>query len=334
MAAMEAGQLSEWRATILVRETACLSVEDRRHIDAELLADPTKVEGWGDRRLGAAARRLADRLDAAAQVKRKAQSENARRVSIRPAPDTMAIVSAVLPVAQGVAVWAALKTVADTLTGQGDERSRGQIMADTLVERVTGQAKADAVPVHVNLTVSDEALLAGGTEPAWLADLGPVPAASARNLVDTATQDAIATLRRLYVASTGRLMSMDSVSTAFPKNLALFLDLRDQTCRTPWCDAPIRHHDHVRSLLAGGPTTADNGQGLCAQCNYAKEAPGWSARPIGPPGEQHQVETTLPTGHRLRSRAPDLPQPSRTRGRRIVVDLYSPDFSIGFECAA
>ncbi|WP_323793994.1 HNH endonuclease signature motif containing protein [Nocardioides sp.] len=127
---------------------------------------------------------------------------------------------------------------------------------------------------------------------------------------------------------------MDSVSTAFPKNLALFLDLRDQTCRTPWCDAPIRHHDHVRSLLAGGPTTADNGQGLCAQCNYAKEAPGWSARPIGPPGEQHQVETTLPTGHRLRSRAPDLPQPSRTRGRRIVVDLYSPDFSIGFECAA
>ena len=334
MAAMEAGRLSEWRATILVRETACLSVEDRRHIDAELLADPTKVEGWGDRRLGAAARRLADRLDAAAQVKRKAQSENARRVSIRPAPDTMAIVSAVLPVAQGVAVWAALKTVADTLTGQGDERSRGQIMADTLVERVTGQAKADAVPVHVNLTVSDEALLAGGTEPAWLADFGPVPAAFARAAVDTATNDAIATLRRLYVASTGQLMSMDSASTAFPKNLALFLDLRDQTCRTPWCDAPIRHHDHVRSLLAGGPTTADNGQGLCAQCNYAKEAPGWSARSVGPPGEQHQVETTLPTGHRLRSRAPDLPEPSLTHGPNRVVDLYVPDFGIELEYVA
>lgn len=334
LAAMEAGLLSEWRATILARETACLSGEDRRSIDDTLLADPATVEGWGDRRLAAEAKKLADQLDPEAQVKRNARATADRRVSIRPSPDTMAIISALLPVAQGVAVWAALKTVADALLGEGDERTRGQIMADTLVERVTGQEVADDVPVQVTVTISDEALLAGGSEPAWLADYGPIPASLARRVVDTATKNAIATLRRLYVASTGQLAAMDSTATAFPKSLALFIDLRDQICRTPWCDAPIRHHDHVRSLLAGGPTTAQNGQGLCEQCNYAKEAPGWSARPTGPPDGPHEVETTLPTGHTLRSRAPDPPQPSELRPRVVEAEIFKPDVAIAIDYAA
>jgi hypothetical protein len=35
LAALETGVLSEWRATLLVRESACLDVEDRRRLDAE-----------------------------------------------------------------------------------------------------------------------------------------------------------------------------------------------------------------------------------------------------------------------------------------------------------
>ena len=63
-------------------------------------------------------------------------------MSLRPAPDTMSQLSALLPVAQGVAVYAALTRSADTARAGGDARSRGQIMADTLVERVTGQSSA------------------------------------------------------------------------------------------------------------------------------------------------------------------------------------------------
>ena len=36
LAALETGQLNEWRATLLVRETACLSAADRAAVDAEL----------------------------------------------------------------------------------------------------------------------------------------------------------------------------------------------------------------------------------------------------------------------------------------------------------
>ncbi|KAA0019444.1 HNH endonuclease [Antrihabitans cavernicola] len=30
---------------------------------------------------------------------------------------------------------------------------------------------------------------------------------------------------------------------------------------------PIRHRDHIVEHQAGGPTTADNGAGLCEACN-------------------------------------------------------------------
>lgn len=97
---------------------------------------------------------------------------------------------------------------------------------------------------------------------------------------------------------------MDSKARVFPRPLADFIELRDQRCRTPWCDAPIRHADHVVAHDDGGPTSAANGQGLCESCNYAKEAFGWAARPH--PGPGHEVETTTPTGHTYRSRAPAL----------------------------
>src|SRR6476659_7956319 len=54
LAALESGALSEWRATLIARESACLPVEDRRRLDAELCADVGKLEGMGDARIVAA----------------------------------------------------------------------------------------------------------------------------------------------------------------------------------------------------------------------------------------------------------------------------------------
>ena len=74
------------------------------------------------------------------------------------APDTMTYLTALLPVAQGVSVYAALRREADL---RGDGRSRGQVMADTLVERVTGRAAEIPTPIAVNLVLTDETLLGG-----------------------------------------------------------------------------------------------------------------------------------------------------------------------------
>jgi hypothetical protein len=308
-AAMRAGVLSEWRAMLITRETSCLSREDRAMVDAQISApgpDGTyPFDGWGDRRLSAETQKLVIALDPQAVVNRRAKAEAERHVTVRPAPDTMARLSAMLPAAQGVAVWATLTRIADQARSAGDPRSRGQVMADTLVERITGQTTAAAVPVTVNVVISDDALLGDSREPAWLQGYGPIPA-------DTLDDQMLTAIRRLYAApSTGALVAMESTAREFPAGLARFLDLRDQTCRTAYCEAPIRHHDHPQDHATGGPTTAGNGQGLCEHCNHIKQAPGWRARPInGPPDELHQIETTLPTGHVVRTAAPTTPRPS------------------------
>ena len=330
--ALRAGRLSEHRAMLLVQETACLDVEDRRAVDALLCADPSSLDGIGTRQLAASARAHAARLDPAAVVRRARRAESERRVTLRPAPDTMTYLTALLPVAQGVAAYAALGRAADAaaaspatgaaqgVTGDrgqspdglvGSHRGRGQIMADTLVELLTGQSSASAVPITVNLVLSDSALLGAGHEPGALPGGGPVPAQVARELVAAGMDAGAVWLRRLYADPGGDLVAMTSRARFHPDGLAEFLRIRDQgICRTPYCGAPIRHIDHIVSDAAGGATTAPNGEGLCVACNLAKEAPGWSRRPLERAGPGHPVQTTTPTGHQYLSRAPSLPTPA------------------------
>ncbi len=306
LAALQSGILSEWRATLIVRESACLEVGHRRALDSELCSDTGNLDGLGDARVAAAARAIAYRLDPRAVVDRAAKAENDRTVTIRPAPDTMTWVSALLPVAQGVGVYAALRHSADTTF---DGRSRGQVMADTLVERITGSPADVPAPVAVNVVLSDQTLFGDDAAPAMINGYGPIPAAVARNLVAKAVVDrrSRATLRRLYAhPKTGTLVAMESRSRRFPRGLAEFIGLRDQRCRTPYCDAPIRHRDHAQPRRRGGLTTADNGLGACERCNYAKESTGWRVT-AGIENGRHTAEYVTPTGSCHRSTAPPLP---------------------------
>jgi len=229
-------------------------------------------------------------------------------VTIRPAPDTMTYLTALLPVAQGVSVYAALRREADICA---DGRSRGQVMADTLVERITGRAAATATPIAVNLVLSDETLLGGSSTSADVFDYGPIPAAVARGLVSRAVSDrrSRATLRRLYAdPSSGGLVAMESRARLFPRGLAAFIGLRDQRCRTPFCDAPIRHRDHARRWADGGETSAVNGLGLCERCNYVKDVAGWHVEPSVNEMSRHTAKFITPTGAQYRSAAPRLPR--------------------------
>ena len=306
LAALESGALSEWRATLIVRESACLDIEDRRKLDAEMCADQAGLEGKGDKRIEADAKAIAYRLDPQAVVDRAVRAESERTVTSRPAPDNMAYVTALLPMAQGVSVYAALRRAADT---SFDDRSRGQVMADTLYERVTGRPADVPVPVAVNLVLTDESLIGGSTTPAHIPGYGPVPAAIACRLASGAVADenSKATLRRLYRhPDSGALVAMESRSRLFPKGLAQFISFRDDTCRTPYCDAQIRHTDHATPHSRGGPTSAANGLGTCEACNYAKEAPGWRVHTFDDEGQRHTAEYITPTGAHHESHAPPL----------------------------
>jgi len=303
-AALAAGATTEWRAQLVARETIFLSREQRAEVDATIAP---RLEGLGDWAVEAETRRLAYRLDPAGFVERARAAAKDRRVSVRPAPDAMARLTALLPAAQAVACYAALGKVADSTTAIGDERGRGQIMADTLVERVTGQSTAGDVPVEINLVMSDQTLLGGDGEPAVLAGYGPIPAGIARHLITDANPHTPMWLRRLFrCPKTGELVTMETRRRLFTPTQRHYLTILDQTCTTPWCGAPIRHLDHAAPSIDGGPTTLRNGRGTCAACNYAKQAPGWHTT-IRTTAAGRQIITATPTGHTYPHRPPHPP---------------------------
>ncbi len=219
--------------------------------------------------------------------------------------------TALLPVTAGVAVYKALSGHADTLRAAGDPRGRGQLMADALVERTTG-TPGGISGVEIQLVITDRTLFQGDAEPARLPGYGTVPAGWARERIGAKDRDFKTWLRRLYThPGTGELVGMDSRARLFPPGHRRFIQTRDDTCRTPYCDAPIRHLDHIIPWHTGGSTTSTNGAGLCEACNHTKETPGWKARPspgsASSIGARHTIELTTPTGDTYRSTAPPLP---------------------------
>lgn len=303
-AAFRGGWITEWKAMLLARETACLALADRAEVDRRLAADPERLSGMSDRELESKARALAGELDAAACVLRRRIAESQRRVTLRPAPDVMTRLSAELPVALGVAIFKSLSDAADRARAAGDPRTRGQVMADTLSTRVLGTSRG--IAVEVDLVVSDAVLFGASEDAAHLDGYGSVPAELARELAKRADEEGLARLRRLYRRpADGQLVALDSRGRRFAGGLARFIRLRDRVCRVPWCDAPIRHTDHPEPAAAEGETSSDNGQGLCEACNYAKQSPGWRVRATS--AEPHTVEIRTPAGQVVTSEAPPLP---------------------------
>ena len=301
---MERGEASEWRATLIARETAHLSVEHRARIDAAI-AD--HLPGWSDQHTAQQARGWAHRLDPNGAADRARKAVTDRRVTIRPAPDCMTYLTALLPMKEGVSVYGALHRAAMTANGTADDhRSKGQVMADELIARVmtatAGDPERPAIELHLIMT--DRALADDDPEPAYLLGYGPVPAAIARDLITTDQHTRI-WIRRLFThPDTGDLLTTDARRRDFPPAARVFLAARDQLCRTPWCGAAIRQADHAVAFSKGGPTTLTNGNGRCTTCNLVKDLDGWTTRV----DDTGIISTTTSTGHAHAGRPPNPPE--------------------------
>ncbi len=282
-----AGELSAHKVATIVTATADLDTAERAEVDRLLGTRPLERLGVGQIR--GLARQLAAQVAPDKFRARCAAARTNRRITLRPAADGMTDLIAHLPAEQGVACYAALqKAVNDVSVSPAPmTRSRGQVMADTLVERITGQATADSVGIDVQVVVPVEALVDPKSPlPAQIPGHGPVP------LDLLATAKGRKTWRRL-VSRRGIVLGGDSRRRTFTGQLADLIKARDgHRCSEPFCDSPIRHVDHIQRWSDGGRTEFDNGRGLCEFHNYLRENPGWNVERT-PRG----VRSTTPTGH-------------------------------------
>ena len=374
MHALTTGKLNEYRASLVAKETVFLSLADRARVDQVVCGDPDAAALLGSRELAAASRKAAYSLDPEAFVKRYEKAVGDRHVSLRPAADGMTFLTALIPLKQGVRILATLTRVADSAKASGDQRGKGQLMADALMHRLIqhapcdegagtlsdhrgmpagaaedrrepvqdGRAGASRQPwcttvnepdIALELVMTDRSLFGSANDPAVLVGYEAIPAPLAREMILGSSSGSAdcrgdrfrprVWLKRLFThPENNSLLAMDSRARLFPEGMKEFLRVRDQRCQTPYCDAPIREYDHIKAYAAGGPTAADNGQGLCTACNQAKEAPGWSSqRDSHPDTGMPSTEVGTPTGHRYISTAPPLPgstsrKPSRKANRR------------------
>src|SRR5699024_5807487 len=143
MAALAQGRIQEDHARAVTKETEWLNQRDRRTVDQLIDKD---FDGVGPRKLGNIVRDHAQRLDPKTATKRLADAESKRRVYVKPLDNGMGELRGVLPLPQAVAIFENLRATAlrklnagDSKDAAGQKRSRDQLMADTLVERGTGQ---------------------------------------------------------------------------------------------------------------------------------------------------------------------------------------------------
>lgn len=313
LTALATGKITTETAYDSARNTAVLEPFARRQVDELLGERLPDMDGAGRGRWRQAITAAIEAVDPHGESGRHLRARRERNVTVRSGEHGMATLTARMPAVDVVLMRKRLSLEAERLRAQGDRRGHQAIMADLLADTVLGrEGEMEPVTVDIGLIITDRALFhPKHGDVAHIEGYGPVPAEAVREQLRAALQEPSdpdqdpygpdgpalrAVLRRLYThPETGELVAVESEARAFPEKLGRFLTIRDSSCRGPFCDAPIRQHDHIIPRSQGGPTSIENGQDACAHCNQ-KEEHLRTVRRTGQPG--HRVEWVSHAGTR------------------------------------
>lgn len=283
--------------------------EQREQVDQILTAHLAHLEDCGPGEWGDEAARILHALDPEGAGARHREARRERSVTVRRGRHGMATLTAHLTGLDAARIRRTLSVSAERARAEGDRRGHQQIMADLLADTVLGRGEGGELPtLDIGVIITDRSLLAPAHADAATVDgLGVVPFAHIREEMLRALEDpdpdVVLALRTLYRdAEDGQLVAAESRSRAFPTGLSRLLRYGHQTCRAPHCDGSIRQIDHIVPWSQGGPTSLDNGNGLCAADNQ-KEQAGVIARVLtDEDGVRRTVEWTTRYGQTARRR--------------------------------
>ena len=315
MSALADGRLAGDAAYAVADASAVLDPDLAREVDRILGERLPEMDGAGTRRWRDAVATIAGELDPEGATLRHRRAHRDRHVTMTPGQHGMATLTARLSALDAQQLHRCLNREAERRRAAGDRNGHGAAMADALVDAVLRPADGSAPPVtlEVGVIITDRALFRPDSgDIAHLEGYGAVPAEAVREQLRACTTapeggqsdpfgpdgDAVRVmLRRLYAHPTAdELVAMDATSRPFPPAMRRFLSWRDTTCRGPFCNATIRQYDHIVPVSRGGPTSLDNGQGLCAHCNKKEQLHANVERVEDPGRPGHRVRWTGHSG--------------------------------------
>lgn len=281
----------------------------RELVDTMLTAQLPDLQDCGTREISDHVARMLHALDPEGAAERHRRAMKDRHVTITREDHGMASVRALIPAIDAARIRKGLSVAAEGARAAGDRRGHQQIMADMFADALVGRGDGiDPTTLDIGIIITDRSLLAPAhADAATIEGFGPVPYDHVREAMLRAVgsggedTDLALTIRNLYAdLDVGQLVGVEARSRAFPASLRRFLTLAHQTCRAPFCNAPIRQMDHIVPWSQGGATSLDNGNGTCGGDNQ-KEESGESVRVIhDEDGTRRTVEWTTRYGQKSR----------------------------------
>ncbi|MFC0436672.1 uncharacterized protein DUF222 [Kutzneria buriramensis] len=210
--------------------------------------------------LGRRTTALVAQADPTGYEQRHQKAKTERRVEIRPRPDGMAHLTAILPAVDARMVHDLL--CADAKDLPTDERTTDQKRADAFLDRFLGNVRKRDVQVHV--TISMETLMGLTEDPALLEGYGPISADTARELAMHGIWRAILLDEHDQAEAIGK-------HTYRPgRRLKELVGVRaGNVCSAPGCTRSVQEGDHV-TPWPKGHTTLANVKGLCTRHHHLK----------------------------------------------------------------
>lgn len=349
-AALADGAITLVKARIIAEGGADLSDAHAARVEARVLPKaPQQTNG----QLRAAVRRAVLTEDPEAAERRQRRRRRERRVVLYPERDGMATLSATMPAAEAVGVYAVLDQHARAC-GSTDDRTMDARRTDTLVDLVLretgfgssggrpaagpspgaglggaglagvgpsvvapageGPTVTNSVSVQIRVTVPLDTLRGVSDEPGDLAGYGPITAEQAREVA----ADPRSVWRRLVTDPlSGALLDYGTTRYRPPPHLADHVVSRHQCCQFPGCRTPAHRCDLDHNV----PFDPEADEGPTSAANL-----GPKCRPHhrlkGMPGWQvlqypdGSIVWTTPSGHTYRVDPPPLTE--RRPGRAAV----------------
>lgn len=320
LSALRRGRISYRHASVLVDEVRSLPESAWEAFERVALpeAEVRTVGGFRQR-----ARAVREQLHPESLETRRRAAEEMRSVSVEPGRDGMAWLTAHLPAEQAIGAYRRLTDIATGLAGPDESRTlaqrRADALADLLIDGVvaeTGTGRGVRATVLVSVPVltllgtrvvegsvagsiagSAASSVAGSVAvpPAELEGYGPMSSEVARRLAAHAPSF----VRLLTHPETGTVLSVGRERYAVPRDLRLWLRIRDETCRFPGCGraAASADIDHTVDWQHQGATRHDNLAHLCESHHHLKHRTDWRVHHAG----GGTLEWRAPSGRRYRT---------------------------------
>ncbi len=304
--ALRSGRISYRHASVLVDEARSLPEASWSAFEAEALpaAEVRTASGFRQK-----ARAIRERVHPDSVDARRRCAEDSRSVRLEPGRDGMAWLTAHLPAEQAVGAYRRLSEIATGLAAPDEPRTltqrRADVLADLLIDGImpeTGLGRGVRATVLVSVPVlslldakhPDSGSNARSADPepsgsldtgsaaralSTLEGYGPISTEVARRLAAHAPSF----VRLLTHPETGTVLSVGRERYAVPRDLRLWLRIRDETCRFPGCGRSAANSDidHTVDWQHEGATRHDNLAHLCEAHHQLKHRTAWRVDQAG-----------------------------------------------------